>query len=37
MEVLPVNLQGSRSSREEQTCSGSANQVGGSVGEWEVT
>lgn len=35
-EVLPVSLQGSASGREEQTCNGPANQVGGSVVEWEV-
>lgn len=30
MEVLPVSLQGRESGGEEQTCSGPANQVGGS-------
>jgi hypothetical protein len=36
MEVLPVSFQGSGTGREKQTCSGPANQVGGSVSEWEV-
>lgn len=31
MEVLPVSFQGSGTGREKQTCSGPANQVGGTA------